>query len=448
MKKSKEEILFKTVKEDNILPITSICKLNCIFCSHKNNPSQIETYSFGHLELELIKRMVEFLDQSRPVIIGESASKIIEGEPFAHPDIIEILDYLRSRWPEIEIKITTSASFIKPNYLHKLEELYPLELNISLNAPAPEERVFLMNDPAAENVFQIIKDLPNYQIDFEASIVSMHHIKGYNYLEKTLDLLEDYPPQSLRIFWAGFSQFADQDLIPKKSYYQGLADFVEKKRADYSYPIIIEPQLIVNLSAEVEGVINDSAADEAGIKRGDIILKIQDYIPQSRVDAFYKIEELKNPLLKVERNNEIKKIQIKKTAAEKSGLIFSYDIEKRTLSKLKAYLKESRKDYKDISTALITSELAFKLFKYITEDFNKEQFNFELVKAENRFFSGTIISAGLLLNEDIKYALQKIDNEFDRIIMPEIIYDYYGNDLFGNHYTELADIFSAEVILL
>src|SRR6056297_2859675 len=107
MYKSKKEILFKTVKEDNILPITSICRLNCIFCSHKNNPSQIETYSFGHLELELIKRMVEFLDHSRPVIIGESASKIIEGEPFAHPDIIEILNYLRKRWPDIEIKITT-----------------------------------------------------------------------------------------------------------------------------------------------------------------------------------------------------------------------------------------------------------------------------------------------------------------------------------------------------
>jgi len=448
MKRSKEEILFKTVKEDNILPITSICRLNCIFCSHKNNPSQIETYSFGHLELELIKRMVEFLDHSRPVIIGESASKIIEGEPFAHSDIMEILNYLRKRWPDIEIKITTSASFIKVNYLDKLAELYPLELNISLNAPAPEERVFLMNDPAAENVFKIIKNLPDYQIDFEASIVSMHHLKGYSYLEKTLDFLEEYPPLSLRIFWAGFSQFADEKLIPKKTYYQGLADFVEKKRKKYSYPIIIEPQLIEDLAADVEGVINASAADKAGIKRGDLILEIDDYQPQSRVDAFYKIEELKNPIVKIKRNNKIETFSLKKSAAEKSGLIFSYDIGKRRLSKLTAYLKESRKDYKSIYTAVVTSELAYKLFDYITEDFSQQQFDFELIKAENKFFSGTIISAGLLLNDDIEFALRKVGKSFDRIILPEIIYDYYGNDLLGNHYTELADLFSAEVILL
>lgn len=117
-KRTKEEILFKTVKEDNILPITSICKLNCIFCSHKNNPPEIETYSFGHLEFDLIKTMIEFLDPERPVFIGESASKIIEGEPFVHPEIFKILKYLRQRWPEIEIKITSSGSFLE---LERLE---------------------------------------------------------------------------------------------------------------------------------------------------------------------------------------------------------------------------------------------------------------------------------------------------------------------------------------
>ena len=267
-------------------------------------------------------------------------------------------------------------------------------------------------------------------------------------LEQTLDFLEKYPPLSLRIFWAGFSQFADKELIPKKNYYQALADFVEKKRKKYFYPIIREPQLIEDLAANVEGVINTSAADEAGIKRGDLILEIDDYHPQSRVDAFYKIEKLKDPIIKVKRSNKIETFSLNKSAAEKSGLIFSYDIAKRRLSKLNAYLKECRKDYKNINTAVVTSELAYKLFEHITEDLNQQQFNFKLIKAENKFFSGTIISAGLLLNEDIEYALRKMGKNFDRILLPEIIYDYYGNDLLGNHYTELADLFSAEVILL
>jgi MoaA/NifB/PqqE/SkfB family radical SAM enzyme len=202
-KRSKEEILFKTVKENNILPITSICKLNCIFCSHKNNPSEIETYSFGHLEFDLIKKMIEFLDPEQPVFIGESASKIIEGEPFVHPDIYKILNYIRQRWPEIEIKITSSGSFLQPEKVDLLKKLEPLELNISLNGPAPEERVFLMNDTRPDNVFKLIPELKKQRIKFDSSIVSMHHLKGCNYLKRTFDFLEKYPPQSLRVFLQG-----------------------------------------------------------------------------------------------------------------------------------------------------------------------------------------------------------------------------------------------------
>ncbi|ADQ15272.1 DUF512 domain-containing protein [Halanaerobium hydrogeniformans] len=449
MLKDKKEILFKTVKENNILPLTSICKLNCIFCSHKNNPPEIETYSFGHLDFELIKIMLEFLDHKKPVIIGESASKIIEGEPFAHPKIMKILKLLRKKRPGVEIKITTSASFIEEKELKQLAKLAPLELNISLNAPGPEERVFLMNDPQPDNVFKIIKELKNYPINFQASIVSMHHMRGFSSLEQTLDFLEKHnPPQTLRIFLAGFSDFARGDNVAGAEYYFQLKQFLDSKAEKYSYPIIIEPQIIDNLNANIEGIIKNSAADLAGLKKSDIIIKVNGEKTQSRVDAFYKIKKSADPELLLKRKKQTITISLIKKGKEKSGIIMAYDISSRKKEKLLAYLEQSLKAKENISTAVLCSKIAFPLLKNITKKFLKGKYNFALLKAENEFFGGNIFAAGLLLNSDLIKIIEKSNFNFKRLILPEIIYDYYGNDLAGNAYTELEDRYDCEVILL
>ncbi len=446
--RTREEIIFKTVKEDNILPITSICKLNCIFCSHKNNPPEIETYNFGNLEFDFIKMMIEFLDPKQPVFIGESASKIIEGEPFVHPDIYKILKYLRQRWPKIKIKITSSGSFIDLKRVNFLKKLNPIELNISLNGPAPEERVFLMNDSRPNNVFKLLPELKKNKINFEASIVSMHHLKGFEYLKRTFDFLEKYPPLSLRVFLAGFSNYADQDLAVDSSEYYKLNNFITKQKANYSYPIIIEPQLISSLSAEINDFIANSAAAAAGLKSGDLISKVNGKKVKSRVDAFYKIKSAKNP--KIELIRGVKKINliIEKGKNESSGLVMSYDLSLEQINKLKAYAEASQKDKNGKKTIIISSKFAFSFFEKMLDSYLNSNYNLNLIKAKNYFLGGSITAAGLLCNQDLIKIIKKSTLEVDRIILPEIIYDYYGNDLLGEHYNQLEDEFGAEVILI
>jgi NifB/MoaA-like Fe-S oxidoreductase len=446
-KRSREEILFKTVKEDNILPITSICKLNCIFCSHKNNPPQIETHSFGHLEKELIKTMIEFLDPDQPVFIGESASKIIEGEPFVHPEIYQILEYLRQRWLDIEIKITTSASFLKIEKLNFLKTLEPLELNISLNAPAPEERVFLMNDSRPNNVFKIIPELKKLKFKFSASIVSMHHLKGFDYLRRTFDYLEKYQPEVLRVFMAGFSRYADPEIVADAGEYQKLKQFIDKIRNDYSYPIIPEPQLLNNFKAEINDIIKNSPAAETDLKAGDIIEKVDQKAVVSRVNAFYQIKAAKNPEVEVQRAEKNKKIIIKKEKDDSSGLIMSYDLNRKDKNTLKAYADQSSKNKKGI-TVILASEAGYELLFNLIKNNLKATEKLKLLKVKNELFGASIIAAGLLTNYDIIKSLNKIDKNIEKIILPEIVYDYYGNDLLGNHYTELEEKFRAELILI
>ena len=59
-------ILLKTVQDDGILPITSVCNMACQFCSHRNNPPGLEVYRLGHLDLELIRGATAIFSSRRP----------------------------------------------------------------------------------------------------------------------------------------------------------------------------------------------------------------------------------------------------------------------------------------------------------------------------------------------------------------------------------------------
>ncbi|MGM0601845.1 MAG: DUF512 domain-containing protein [Bacillota bacterium] len=444
MNYSREKLLFDTVERDNILPLTSRCSLNCIFCSHKNNPPEVKTHAFGDLELDLIKQLAEFINPQKPLFIGESATRIIEGEPFLHPKINKILDLLHKKWPDLNLRITTNGSHIGDNELSHLKKFDNLELNISVNGPDAEARKFLMNDQNAENVFTLLPKLQKLGILFQVSIVSMHHITGLGFIKRTMDRMELYQPDSLRIFLPGFSKYAANNFIFKDNIYDELKDFVDQISEDYSYPIIVEPQIISSLDAEILGIINKSPAFLAEIKKGDIIEEVNGEKSESRVDAFHKIKKSKNPNLTVKRNSKIINMQIIKEREERSGLIMSYDITPFLKEKFLGYLEQS----KNIKTVIITSELAFPLLKYLVDNNCKDNYKFRLIKAKNEFFGGSIMSAGLLLNSDIISAVENLDFSFERIILPEIIYDYYGYDLSMCSYTMLEEKLNSEIILL
>lgn len=135
-------MLLKTVQDNNILPLTSICNMSCQFCSHKFNPPGLQIYHPGHLNPGLIKELIDYLPAEGPLIIGESATRIIEGEPMSHPHFAEIIKIVRDKYPDKKIKVTTNGSYLKKDMIEFLNNNLPLELNISLNCSGPEERVF------------------------------------------------------------------------------------------------------------------------------------------------------------------------------------------------------------------------------------------------------------------------------------------------------------------
>ncbi len=140
MKAAPYIMLLEAASKYNILTLTTSCATSCIFCSHHQNPDEVEAYYISKLTREQGENLLEFLDGKNKIVIGESATRICEGEPFAFEYIIEILELTRAKYPKAPIQITTSGINLDEALLQKLSSLGNIELNISLNSCTSEGR--------------------------------------------------------------------------------------------------------------------------------------------------------------------------------------------------------------------------------------------------------------------------------------------------------------------
>ena len=447
MNSKQKYLILKTVQDNNILPVTSKCNLQCKFCSHFQNPPELEVESYGHLNFDFIKKMIDFLPKEGPVILGESATKIIEGEPFYHPEIKEILRILRDKWPDKEIRITTNGSFLSKKMIKLIKELGNITLNISLNCASPAERKFLMNDKNGKNVFSAIKRLNDYNINFSGSLVALPHVMSWKSIEKTINYLDKYNAETIRVFLPAFTDYSQENMKFEFDLYFKLDEFVNQINQKIKTPVILEPPYLKNLEAVVEGIIANSPGDNSNLDKGHIIEEVNEQKVISRVDAFNKIKKLKNPLLSIKNKS---KITINKKRGERSGLVMDYDLDPVIIDELINLIK-NRKVKEMI---LITSKMAKEMLKFIVDNKLKENFPekiINVIEVKNNFFGGSIITAGLLTVEDIINEIKKHDFNYSAntlTVLPSVIFDDYGKDLKGQHYTEIAKEFGFEVKIL
>lgn len=438
-----KHLLLKTVQDSGILPITSKCNLSCKFCSHKFNPPRMEVYSPGHLSLKLITELLNYLPPSGPIVIGESATRIIEGEPFLHPRIEEILSLLRKRYSDRLIKITTNGSLLTAANIRLLADIKPVELNVSLNCPAPEKRQLLMNDNHPETVFKALNMLSKFDLNFNGSLVAVPHLLDRKQREETIKMLSVAGAKVIRIFLPGFSKYAPREYWNGKPLilFRRIKDWLIELRKKYRTPLVLEPPLVKDLTPEIAGVIINSPADRAGLESGDIISEIDGLSPLSRVQAFNLIRQHSSPVVKINRNSQLRQMVVEKSAGQRSGLVMDYDLSAEEINNIYNYLRYNKGE----KVVIITSKAAFDLIKGLinSRQMNLDKKEVQVIPVTNDFFGGTIISAGLLINEDIIKSLEKEDLRApELLLLPGIIYDIYGNDLTGKGYEVISDYFS------
>ncbi len=437
-----ESIILSGASEGNVLPLTSCCNLNCLFCSHRQNPPGAEVLRIAPRSMKEIEATISFLDPGRPVVIGESATRIIEGEPFTHPEIVEVLRLVRAAFPNTIIQITTNGSLLDEKKLEFLSRLGKIEICFSLNSCSETGRALLMGDSEPGRAVKSTGMMQEYGLPFHGSIVAMPHVVGWPDLENTVKHLCTCGARTVRVFLPGFTTISVPALRFKDNLWEQLNTFISRLRKETNVPLTCEPPLITDLRPEVTGVMAASPASNTGLRPGDVIEAVNGRPVLTRVHAFNLILEAGIVELVVVRNeNEKVILKIDKKPGGKSGLVMDYDLDPRLLWEVNRIAQK----YGSLKVLLLTSELAYPVINMALRKFCGE--NVEALTVKNNYFGGSIKCAGLLTVDDFRVALEKYfyANPAPKpalIMLPGRAFDLRGRDIKGVFYGELQEIFA------
>lgn len=431
---SEKWLLLESAARSNILPITSICNIRCKFCSHYQNPLSVETRRMPPVSMELLNEALSLMDPLKPVVIGESVTRLIEGEPFSHPKIREILKLIRTKMPYSVIKLTTNGTMLDREMVEYLANIGSIEICLSLNSCNVSVRRYLMSDKRAETAVSAAALLNELGIVYHGSIVAMPHLTGWADLGATIKFFDKHGAVTVRVFVPGYTSITPPKLMLPQNLREQLQAYISGIRSGIKIPVTLDPPVIRNLNAEVTGVMLETPAQRAGMEVGDIILNIDGQVVGSRVEAFKKVLALQNPSIEILRQGQKKTIEIVKKVGSPSGLVFDYDIDPATIKEIEMGVTRRR----SINPVLLTSELGYAAVKMgISKFINKNAKKILIKSVKNRYFGGSIGCAGLLTVEDMLKALLECPEKTDLVIMPGIAFDFKGRDITGRSYLDM-----------
>lgn len=432
-------LVLHSAREANILPLTSACNVRCVFCSHRQNPPGVEAYRLRPRTLEQVEEMLSFMEPALPVVIGESVTRVLEGEPFTHPKIKDILTMIRTMLPSTPIQVTTNGTLLEEDMVKFLSNIDNLTLYLSLNSANVNNRTRLMNDQLADRAVAAPGLLSRYEIDYHGSLVAMPHIIGWTDLEFSIKLLADKGAATIRIFLPGFTKLAPEECKFDPSLRERLARFVADMRREVDVPLTLEPPYLNDLFADVIGVIKDTPASMVGISPGDMIVSVEGTRPFSRFHAFQMVKKLRSPRLVLQRGGRELTVQMHKAAGEKSGLVMDFDLAPETIEDVYRAARRRRA----ANVLVLSSELAAPILEMGLAQRANESCDVEVLPVKSNFYGGSIMSAGLLVVSDYVRALQGLlthrpGKKPDLALVPYISFDPSGRDLTGVSYSEIA----------
>jgi len=432
-KESVKAMMIENAAISNILPVISNCNVQCKFCSHAQNPYLVETEKMPPISLDLVQQALSLMDPRKPVVIGESVTRLMEGEPFLHPEFRQILQLIRKKMPLSALRITTNGTLLDRDTVRFLSALGHVEICLSLNSADPGVRRMLMGDSRAEAAVNSAALLSEHDVFYHGSIVAMPHLTGWEDLSRTIEFLDGNRARTVRVLTPGYTSLAPTELMIKENLREELHNFIKHLRVKLRVPVTVEPPLIENLDAAVTGVMVGSPAHNAGMMSGDVIDKIDGRPVFSRVDAFKRLLMGISPRVELLRQGKKQFLSLTKDKNQSSGLVFDYDIDPFTIKDINRAVRRRRAE----RTVLIVSELGYPALKLGLEKMPDTNEEIIPVMAKNHFFGGSIGCAGLLTVEDMKKAMVGFRENTDLIVIPAIAFDKRGRDLTGHSYLYL-----------
>ncbi len=426
-----QRLLVEAVREHNVLPLTGRCNLSCVFCSHRHNPPDAEAYSFPPLAEDCLQGLIPFLNSAKKIIIGESATRLREGEPLTHPQFMPLIRHLRRLHPVTTIQLTTNASLLDEQAIDQLKLLKPLEVIVSLNSATEKGRKLLMGDSDPLRAIKAIDLLQRHELPFHGSIVAMPHLVGWDDLHETLMVLDRAGAVTMRLLLPGYTCLSSPAAVPSIGINEACYHFAASTKRRLEAPLLVEPPLIEDLTPLVEGVIKGSPAEKAGFKAGDQIDAVSGIKPRSRVEAFELANSAMQTSFSITRRQKSIELLIKKDSQVPSGLVMNYDLDPTQVDRVRRLLSDKE------NTLMLVSEPALKRWQAAAITNSLPGLIFKTVASN--YFGGSINCAGLLTVSDFTRTLAEVEDLscYSKILLPAIAFDNYGRDICGAHYLNL-----------
>lgn len=434
-----EALLYHAHKE-GVLPITSVCNMGCVFCSNRYSPASCEAFDIGTRSLQEIVETIPWLQNAPGAItIGESVTRVNEGEPLTHPDFLEIVARVREAYPKRPVKVTTNGSLLYPEVSRRLGEL-GIELMVSLNTVSKRQEIMGDSNPDAtlENILAL-KDT----VRFDGSIVALPFLSGWDDIEETCRFLKEAGALTIRLLAPGFSSLHPLSSRMTSATWPELRRFAVTVMERLGIPVLFEPPELRDMVARVEAVLDESPASAVGMKRGDVITKVAGAEVWSRQDAFGLAKERENPRLTLLRDGAEIQVALAKPRRTSPGFVVYEDLDSRKFAEWTFRAGFGR----PTPPLILTSSLARPLIQSALESRGLAG---RVVQVRSRYFGGNIQAAGLLTVNDFLSAFRnfaKSETPPGTVTLPARAFDPWGRDLEGVSHKLFTEETGCQVVL-
>jgi hypothetical protein len=236
--------------------------------------------------------------------------RISEGEALLHPQILNVLRLIRSKYPDKIIHISTNATMLTPDFIKKLIPYKPIKFTISYHSDNPGYWREIFN--LGMDKFRIAKSafLQLLKSGFlvEGAIVALPNLVGYADIEKTIEFMGCFTRRIL-IYAPGYSFKASADLKRKlDADYRQISRFLIKMRKKYKVDLDFQTDLLSPLVFSPISTMFDSFekrfnnvlwifSEAAFLKARKILSEWNDFVPNDHYAFMAKNNTYKGTII-------------------------------------------------------------------------------------------------------------------------------------------------------